>query len=188
MSIDYMSMPLAELVRRWSIRRDISDPSRLHAVVPTQSCADILRARKPEILAYLAEQDVLRAAEMAREAQEAAAYQAQLDGVEGLRELQTARSAWEQYYDDFRAAMEDEYNDNPGALHKPEYDLAALNKRYPRATAYLRAEAWSFAAHDVKASAGARAQQAILRGEPYEAAIAAMEAEWSSYCDKHMWD
>lgn len=188
MSIDTMSMPLPELVRRWSVRRDTADPSRLRAVVPTQSCADILRARKSEILAYLAEQDAQRAEEEARHAQEAAAYQAELDGIEGLRALQEAHRAWEQYDDAFRAAMEDEHNDNPGTLHKPACDIAALNARYPRAAAYLRAESWSLSAHYVKSGAGSRAMKAILLGEPYETAIAAMEAEWSSYCEAHMWD
>ena len=189
MTQDYMSMPVAQLVRRWSIRRDTSDPSRLHAVVQRQSDAEILRARKPEILAYLAERDAQRAAEDAARAQESAARKARLDDIEGLRDLQAAVNAWARYHEEREKAMDSEFG-TPWAIEKPTCSVDALRTQYPRAAAYLKAESWAQAAHYVKASAGRKAAEAILRGEPHEAAIAAMEAEWESQCSEHFehWD
>ena len=179
MSIDYMSMPLPELVRRFDISIDIFSLNfdRLFIGNPDPAYAEILNLRNAEILDYLTKQEALRVEEAIRDAElPQSEWQALRDGIEGLREVQEVYPALEQHAD------------NPDALQHWGCDFHALCARYPRAVAYLRAESWSFSAHYVKSRAGARAEEAILRGEPYEAAIAAMEAEWSSYCAEHAWD
>ena len=39
-----------------------------------------------------------------------------------------------------------------------------------------------------KSEAGQKALDAIINGDDYNAAIVTMEAEWSEYCTKHLWD
>lgn len=179
MSIDYMSMPIPELVRRLDISIDIFSLNfdRLCIGNPDPACDEILALRNAEILDYLTKQKVLRVEEAIRDSELLRPEQQALrDGIEGLREVQEVYPILEQHAD------------NPDALQHLGCDFRALCARYPRAVAYLRAESWSFSESYARSRAGSRAMKAILRGEPYEAAIAEMESEWSSYCNEHMRD
>lgn len=67
-------------------------------------------------------------------------------------------------------------------------DPKALMAAYPVAAAYIKAENWSRAANAAKAAAGDKAMESILQGADPAEALAAMEREWSAYCDAHVWD
>ncbi len=74
------------------------------------------------------------------------------------------------------------------AMQAASAAYAAWAAQYPRDAALRQAEDWTLAAHDVKAAAGRKAAAAIRAGQDYQQALAAMEAEWSAYCDAHAWD
>lgn len=118
---------------------------------------------------------------------QAAERQARIDAIPGLKEIRAlieARAGWR---DELTRQMDSESGctSMPGY---PEGDVKALYARYPRAAAYLRAEAWAEAENDVKSQAGAVALEKILDGEPYEEALAEMEQTWQAHVRSHMWD
>lgn len=108
--------------------------------------------------------------------------------IPGLDILQDAICAVNKYHNDFEKMMNDEFNDGVNPPKNPNTDLNALRAQYPVAAAYLKAESWSRARHDVKSNAGSRAMIKIESGENAEAAIVEMESEWSKNCEEHMFD
>lgn len=124
------------------------------------------------------------------EAKQAAANarQEKIDAIEGLREIHDAKEAWSRYHDAFNRMMEDQDNDGACPPTRPTVSVEELNAKYPRAAAYIKAENYSCAANYAKSSAGRKALEKIINGEDYAQAIADMEAEWSAYCDAHIWD
>ncbi len=61
---------------------------------------------------------------------------------------------------------------------RPAHDIPAMLAKYPRAAAYLKAEAWARGAHYAKVAAGKAALEKIIQGEDFAAALAEMEAAW----------
>ena len=118
---------------------------------------------------------------------QAAARQARIDAIPGLKEIRALIDAQAGWRHELTRQMdsEDGCTSMPGY---PEGDIKALYARYPRAVAYLRAEAWTEAENDVKSHAGAVAREKIINGEPYEAALAEMEQTWQAHVRSHMWD
>lgn len=70
------------------------------------------------------------------------------------------------------------------AMRTTDEALAAARVQYPLAAAYARAESYSMAANDQKASAGCKAMAAIESGADALATIQAMEAEWSAAAER----
>lgn len=139
------------------------------------------KAEIAEIKANLiAERDAERAA--------AAAKQAKIDAIEGLKEIHDALEAQADYYRAFDRMMEDENNDGVCPPKRPTGNIAELKAKYPRAAAYIAAEKYSNASNYAKAIAGDKALEKIINGEDYVAALAAMEKEWSDHVNEHMWD
>ena len=64
------------------------------------------------------------------------------------------------------------------AMHKANEALDAARAQYPLAAAYAKAESYSLASHDQKASAGCRAMAAIESGADPVATVAEMESNW----------
>lgn len=153
----------------------------MHAGSSGDNALDFIRSRKPEIIAYLQ-------AEKAAAEEAAAQRQAKIKAIEGLDELYAAMNAAADYYEAFKRMMEDQDNDGAFPPKKPDVTPAEVSAKYPRAAAYVKAEKWSCAAHYAKAAAGRKAQEAIINGADHEAAIEAMEAEWTAYCNAHIWD
>lgn len=118
---------------------------------------------------------------------QAAERQTRIDAIPGLKEIRTLIDAQAGWRDELTRQMDSEggCTSMPGY---PEGDIKALCARYPRAAAYLRAEAWAEAENDAKSQAGAVALEKILDGEPYEAALAEMEQTWQAHVRGHMWD
>ncbi len=115
-------------------------------------------------------------------------YKSQLASIDGLAELRAALNDHYRYAAQFEQMMEDEYNDGIRPPRPAAGNLDELRLRYPRAAAYIVAEMWAAASHDVKASAGTKALQQILAGINHEQAIAEMRQSWSGHCDQHVWD
>jgi hypothetical protein len=87
--------------------------------------------------------------------------------IEGLRELQDAIAAEENYFYQFDKMMSNPGNDGANPPNKPEVNSGELRKKYPRAAAYLKLlnNGWPFHA------------ERILKGEDYQMVIADMEKE-----------
>lgn len=120
------------------------------------------------------------------EREAAAARQAKIDAIPGLTEIRAAKNDLVEWHREFNESFE-----NVGGLGvrpKPAVDIATLKAQFPRAAAYLEAEAWSYGAHYAKVSAGKKALEKIINGEDYEKALAEMDKEWTAYCNEHAWD
>lgn len=108
--------------------------------------------------------------------------------VPGLDTLKAAIADHNRYHREFTAMMEDGGNDGARPPKKATADLDALRREYPRAAAYLKAEAWQDASHYAKSGAGRRAKARIVAGDDIDQVLADMEREWSEHCTEHAWD
>lgn len=95
--------------------------------------------------------------------------------VPGLAALQAAYEAETAYREAFRVAMEDESRDGVAMPAQPETDVAALETEFPRAALYIKAEEYSMAADDRKATAGNRAKKLLAEGGSEKDAAAILE-------------
>lgn len=75
----------------------------------------------------------------------------------GLTELRAAIEDEDRYQREFQKMMEDGDNDGVTPPAPMIANVGELQKKYPRAAAYLRAESYSYAAHDAKSEAGRKA-------------------------------
>lgn len=179
----YAEMTIAELVAAAEIikhgehnliARNIPDARK-------DEFMSVVKPKKAEIIAYLtAHKEATMRAASEREAKIAA--------IAGLAEIKAAEHALDEYRRAFNRMMYSEHNDGANAPANPHVDLDALLAKYPRAAAYRKAEEWSYAASDIKSSAGKRAMDRIIDGDDHAAAIADMEKEWGEHCISHLWD
>lgn len=140
---------------------------------------DAIVSSKPEIMRILEEnQEAERRAY--RECQE------KINAIPGLTEIQDAKDDLRRWNAEFEKSFDDV--GGLGVRPMPKYDFEAMNAKYPRAAAYLKAKSYADAANYAKAEAGKKAVEKIINGEGYEEALNIMEAEWSDYCNAHMWD
>ena len=145
-----------------------------------QKHLDELKAKREEILKYLADK---KAAEKAA----AAAREAKINAIEGLKELQKAINAEESYHYEINRRFENEALSSILPA-QPKANIKELKEKYPRAAAYIKAENWKYANNYAKAAAGAKALERIINGENHEQVLADMEAEWSAHCQESMWN
>lgn len=141
--------------------------------------------------AYNAEIESIREELKAEKAAEEARVQerrAKIEAIEGLKDLERCKEAWDSYHRAFDRMMSDQDNDGAHPPKRPAQTVEELVAKYPRASAYLTAQSWSGASHYAKSAAGRKALERIINGEDHEQVIAEMKAEWSAYCDEHAWD
>ena len=183
-------MTIQEIIDRYDIRLDVRytegkmvRTGRIYVkdvrLMEKDNAQETIRDHKEAILAVLNKKfDDARRAEEER--------QKKIDGIEGLKTLQSALNDMENWRDEFHKSFEDV--GGLGVHPKPQYDIEELKRRYPRAAAYLLLESWMYSDHDVKSNAGRNAREKIINGEDYNAAIQAMKAEWKQYTQEHMMD
>lgn len=179
-----------ELIRRYTIVLDIDYRSgkptptgKLYisggALAKENGDWEKIASAKEEIKAILLQEfEEERLASQEREAK--------INAIPGLKEIKAAKEDLENWHYEW----EDSFRDvgGLGVRPKPQYDFEELYKKYPRANAYLKAEAYSRAANYAKASAGKKALERVINGEDCDTVLPEMEAEWSAYCDEHIWD
>jgi hypothetical protein len=173
-------MTVKELVEYCEIVEAGNDKIRIKHIARGKKHIEEIKSRKPEILAYLA----------AKKAAEEAAYrerEAKIKAIAGLADLEAAINAEEEYHNEFNRRMENEALSS-FAPARPAVSSKVLAATYPRAAAYIKAEAWSYASHYAKAAAGRKALDRIINGEDYEQVLADMVAEWTAHCNEHIWD
>lgn len=116
--------------------------------------------------------------------QERLEYIRKVESIEGLVELQKAISDWVSYNNAMSRYIE---RDCIGTVPvKPAITVDELSEKYPRASAYIKADRWSYSSHYYKASCGKRAKEAILNGENYEDVISDMKSSWKKYTEENM--
>jgi hypothetical protein len=127
--------------------------------------------------------------EYAEELEKAKQARAQkIADIQGLEDLRAAVADEQRYQQEFSRMMENPHNDGANPPLPQKSNIAQLKQKYPRAAAYLVAEAWSYAANDVKGAAGMAAMEAIVNGVDSEWALMQMESSWDAYCKEHVWD
>lgn len=183
---NYDEMSIKDIIR--TLRISIAeDGERLHFYSETKKKVDVdaacaaVKARKPEIMAYLR-----------GKAEKEAEYQRRVEGIEGVKEIRAAMTTWEKYRDKFNDAMER----GDGILpNKPTVDVALTCRMYPRANAYLLAEDYVCSEHYIKSGIGTKTLEKIIYDDHapedrqyWANIIAAMKKEWEDYCIAHMWD
>ena len=142
------------------------------------------------IAAYKEEIEFIREELKAEKAAEEARVQerrAKIDAIEGLKDLERCKEAWDSYHRAFDRMMSDQDNDGARPPKCPAQTVEELSAKYPRASAYLTAQSLSGASHYAKSAAGRKALERIINGEDHEQVIADMKAEWSAYCDDPAW-
>ena len=83
--------------------------------------------------------------------------------------------------EDYDTASEHGYPVREAAAMRAADDaLEVIAQQYPLAAAYAKAAAYSYAANDLKASAGNQAMRAIEQGADPLQAVADMSADWSA--------
>lgn len=98
---------------------------------------------------------------------------AQIAAIEGLAEIKAATAAWVKYH---QAKTEFERGDR-GCDDMPDYnpnERADLEKKYPKAAAFLEAERWTYFGTPIKVRLGSRAMEKILDGEDPAAVLEEM--------------
>ena len=187
-----MTEKAMEIMKHCNITLLTSGPNAGKMSVRPKSTADGKRIAK-ELKAGMWKAEVneirmhLQSEEAAKQAA-AKSRQEKINAIDGLQEIYDARNAWSRYRKNFRRMMDDQDNDGARPPVQPTANIDALNTKYPRAAAYVKAEDYSYAANYAKSSAGRKALEKIINGEDYAQAIADMEAEWSAYCEAHIWD
>lgn len=105
---------------------------------------------------------VLKARQKAEQAS-ASEFQDKINAIPGLKEVESA-------IEDVATWSYARRNKKP-----PEYDFQAMEAKYPKAFAYLKARKYERSANRIKAQAGHKAVMKIVNGEDYQAVIAKME-------------
>lgn len=180
-------MTLQELIDTYRIYRSPYNPDMLQICEADKCKRDDalpeIKAKKAEILAYIAEKDE-------------AEYQAHLDkiakedAIPGLKELRAAIDARTDWHGKFSASFEGEGAiGGMGVGGYPQEDPDALRAKYPAAAAYLAASKMADRMSLELSDAGKAAMEKI-RNDPadYQAALYDMTAANTAYCERHIWD
>ena len=178
-------MELLEMINRYNITLGINPKTGNECIVVHA----MERAKKDkavdEIKAHVAEIKAHLKAEKEAEERAARERRARIDAIEGLKEIRAARQDLENWHDEFEKSFEDV--GGLGVRAKPEYDFAAMKAQYPRAAAYLRAEAEACKSNYELAAIGQKALEEVIFGD-WEKAMETMDAEIKAFCEKHAWD
>ncbi len=158
----------------------------LHKAEANGITMDEIRAKKEEIKAILRSR---KEAEEEARRKEREEHERKLAAIPGLKELSDAYADMAKWRYEFNKSFDGEGGGGVGVRPKPKYDFEAMEKKYPIAVAYRKAEAEANKANYELSEIGKRAVQAILDNpESYEEVMAQMKAEEKAFFEKHMWD
>lgn len=106
-----------------------------------------------------------------------------IEAIEGLVQLQTAITDWNEYNNAMSRYIERDCTGK--APSKPKKTVDELSREYPKAAAYIKADRWSYSRHYYKSTCGQRAKEEILNGRNYEEAIEDMISSWRKYTEEN---
>ena len=98
---------------------------------------------------------------------------AKVAAIEGLAELRAAIKSWVNYHQAKALFERGEIDFEDVPAYKPG-EIQELQKKYPRAAAYLEAEKWIYSENPVKVRLAARALEKIVDGEDSTDALVEM--------------
>ena len=175
-------MEINEMIKKYSISKYSDDKIRIGNMdaVKRDNALELIKKYKAEILEYI---DRINAEKKAA----ADMRQAKIDAIEGLKELQGVILSWEKYNAEVERRMDDEVMSS-FAPKKPAVTVSEVSEKYPRATAYIKAEMMACSENYIKAEYGREALESIINGEDYIEALQKAEEKWSEYCENHMFD
>lgn len=172
-----MERKFDELIKKYNIR-----------IVGENLGADKAIAKHPEDVKMIKDnkQAIIKHIKGKEEAkkQEYLAYKASVEAIEGLKEIETAMYSWAEWNKKFRKSFDGEYAVGGMGIESPVYTedvINSLKAKYPRATAFLKAESWSNASHYYKSRLGEDAKHRIAAGEDYKKVISEIETKWEEY-------
>ena len=138
-----------------------------------------IKTGKPEILKYLRSE---RAKVEDRKAR--------VNAIEGLKEIESCQLEWIKYNVDGDRALEQMMRTGYSRrfVSKPEITVEELRKRYPRASAYLKARREAEKENFELSAIGKKAVERIIFEKNYDAAIEDMENDIQEFVKEHQWD
>jgi len=178
-------MEIKEMVDRYNITLGVNPKTgneciAVHAMdrAKKEKKVDEIKAHVAEIKAYLK-------AEKEEEDRKWQERKDKINAIPGLKEIKAARLDLERWHDEF----EDSFRDvgGLGVRAKPQYDFAAMYAQYPRAVAYLKAEAESNKNNYRLSAIGKKALEEVIYGD-YQKAIETMEEEIKAFVEEHACD
>ena len=108
-----------------------------------------------------------------------------IDEIEGLKEIRKAMKDLLSWHREFEASFDDV--GGMGVRNRPQYDIAAMRKEYPRADAYLRAEVMAAKANYSLAAAGKKAMDMVIFGD-YQEANKYMDEQNRKFVEQNCWN
>lgn len=153
--MDTLNRMIKKLIEKYGIQLLDENTLVIEIGVPAKDLL-LIDKHKEEILSILKTRR--RAEQIA-----AAEFQAKIEAIPGLKEVESALEAVATWSYIRR-------NKTP-----PEYDWQSMQVKHPKAFAYLKAREYERSANRMKARAGRDAVVKIVNGEDYQAAIAEME-------------
>lgn len=174
-------MTLNKLIKRYGIKLSIEYRDGKRIPTGRLYVADRANAKRygdwEKIVSAKEEIKAILLREFEKEQRADEEREAKINAIPGLKEIKAAKEDLENWHYEF----EDSFKDvgGMGVRPKPQYDFEALYKKYPRASAYLKAEVYSRAANYAKAAAGKKALERIINGEECDAVLSEMESELS---------
>ena len=172
-------MTARELIRRYMFfRRGQKIGSQYMDLVEKDGVAEEIKARKLEILEEFDRMEK----EWSEEIDDRTARIAE---IEGLTEIQNALDDLASWHREFEASFKDV--GGLGVRAKPEYDLADMYAKYPRAVAYLKAHEMSLKYNTILNEAGKKALDMVIYGDYHEALKIMADAE-KAMVDRFAWN
>ena len=178
--MNFSDLTIDEIIKRYQIVIPDRYPDKICMVdfetVKRDNTLEDIKKAKPQIFSRLKEIE-----EQKRIAAEE--RKAKIKAIPGLDEIKTAiyerdkwQYEWEKSFDDAGGI---------GVGQKPHYDFKAAYEKYPRATAYLKAEAMSQRSDPTMFCEGEKAMERIINGEDSETVIEEMERKIKKSVEEH---
>ena len=155
---------------------------QLRAIMPKKKNpedVEKIKTWKPEILKYLSSE---KAKTEDRENR--------INSIDGLSEIRNCRIDWEVYNSARKSAMERMMETGASEMRaeKPEVTVSELMERFPKAAAYLQAEALAWKTNYEMSEIGKKALERIIFENNFESVIADMNEELENLKSTHLWD
>lgn len=183
-------MNIKEMIEKYNIAPETKDFGETYTgrllvrntkAMKRDHAENLLREKKPEIMAYFEQ-------EKAKKEDEKKDRERRIAGIEGLEELKKAYKELAEWRIKFYSSFDGE--DAVGGMgvgEEPTHDVEALSKKYPRASAYLKAREYTLMTNTELSKIGQKAVEEVIYGD-YQKAMDDMEKETKKFAERHIWD
>lgn len=133
-------------------------------------------------------ENLLREKKKAKKEAEKKDRERRIASIEGLEELKNAYKELAKWRIKFYSSFDGEYA--VGGMEvgeEPTHDIEAMSKKYPRASAYLKARECTLMTNTELSKIGQKAVEEVIYGD-YQKAMDDMENEIKKFAERHIWD